>query len=427
MPLNASNALSRRSFLRSAGAVLSLPLLDAMQPALASAPAKPVRRMLAIQTNMGILPQHFFPAEQGKAYKLTPYLELLKEHRDQLTVFSGVSHPDVDGAHEAERAFLNASPHPGSASHKSTISLDQYIAERFGPVTRFNSFTLAINAEATQGMSFNRAGVKVPAERSPAALYRKMFLQGKPEEVIARVEELRQGRSLLDFVSENAKRLNRDVGPADRDRLDQYYTAVRDLEKQLEQAQEWEKKPKPKAPIAEPKDIAEPRKLVDRIRLMLQAIQLAFESDSTRVVSLFINTFSIVAEIPGVREETHSLTHHGGRPEALDQLFKIESAQFKLMNDFFANLKKSNEAGSNLLDRTMVLYGTPMGSANSHANTNLPILLAGGGFKHAGHLAFDTKKNYPLPNLFVSMLQRLGLETDKFASSTGTMRGLELS
>ena len=121
------------------------------------------------------------------------------------------------------------------------------------------------------------------------------------------------------------------------------------------------------------------------------------------------------------------MTHHGNRPEALDQLFKIESAQLKALNAFLAGLDKVKEGGESLLDRTMVLYGTPMGSANSHANTNLPVLLAGGGFKHAGHLAFDTKKNYPLPNLYVSMLQRLGLEIDRFASSTGTMRGLELA
>jgi hypothetical protein len=141
-------------------------------------------------------------------------------------------------------------------------------------------------------------------------------------------------------------------------------------------------------------------------------------------VTLFINTFSVVPEIPGVIAETHSLTHHGNRPEALDQLFKIESAQLKALNAFLAGLDRVKEGGDSLLDRTMVLYGTPMGSANSHANTNLPVLLAGGGFRHAGHLAFDAKKNYPLPNLYVSMLQRMGIEADRFASSTGTMCGL---
>ena len=415
------DALSRRSFLRGAGVALALPLLQAHGRA---AEAKPPRRLVAIQTNMGILPQHFFPATTGKDYKPTPYLEILKGFKDRLTVFSGVSHPDVDGAHEAERAFLSATPHPGSAAFKSTISLDQYVAERLGPVTRFGSFTLAVNAESTQGMVFSRNGVKVPPERSPASLYKRMFVQGTPKEIEARLEDLRQGRSLMDFIGEDAKRLGRKVGPADRDRLDQYFTAVRDLEKQLEKAQEWEKKPKPKASAPAPADEKDAKRLTVRIKQMLDVAKLAFESDSTRVVTLFVNTFSIVADLPGVKQETHSLTHHGNRPEALDQLFRIESAQLKELAGFLGSLDKAKEGGESLLDRSMVLYGAPMGSANSHANTNLPVLLAGGGFKHAGHLAFDRKKNYPLPNLFVSMLQRLGLPVDRFASSTGTMRGL---
>jgi len=418
--------ISRREILRGAGACLSLPLLDAMSPAFA-APLKAPRRLVAIQTNMGILSQNFFPTETGIDYKLTPYLEIVKEFRDRMTVFSGVSHPDVDGAHEAEKTFLTATPHPGSAAFKSTISLDQYVAERLGPVTRFPSFTLAINTEGGQGMVYSRSGVKVPPEKSPAALYRKMFIQGNDAEVTARIEELRQGRSMLDFVSDSAKRLNGKVGPADRERLDQYFTAVRDLEKQLLLAQEWERKPKPKTSVPQPTDVTDPKKLTDRIQQMLDVAKLGLESDSTRLVTLFINTFSIVPEIAGVKEETHSLTHHGNRPEALDQLFRIESAQFAVLAKFLAGLSGVKEEADTLLDRTMVLYGAPMGSANSHANTNLPVLLAGGGFKHAGHLGFDTKKNYPLPNLFVSMLQRLGIETDRFASSTGAMRGLDLA
>ncbi len=404
---------------------IALPTLEAMLPRVARAATPAPRRMVAIQTNMGILPQHFFPKEAGQDYALTPYLEILKAHRSKFTVFSGVSHPDVDGAHEAERAFLSATPHPGSSAFKSTISLDQLAAERLGAITRFGSFTLAINAEGNQGMSFSRSGVKVPPERSPAALYRKMFLQGKTTEVEDRLADLQRGRSLLDFVSDRAKTLNKDLSPADRRRMDQYFSAVRDLEVQLQQAQEWERKPKPKAPAPEPADIAESKKLIERVRLMLDVVKMGLETDSTRVVSLFINTFSVVPEVPGVKEETHSLTHHGNRPESLDQLFRIESALFKTLGGFLDSLAGVKEEGDNLFDRTMVLYGTPMGSANSHANTNLPVLLAGGGFKHAGHLAFDVKKNYPLPNLYVSMLNRMGLPLDKFASSTGTMRGLE--
>ncbi len=418
--------LDRRKFLRSAGAVLALPLLESLTPqrVFAEAVKKPPRRMIAIQSNMGILSQNFFPTKEGKEFEDTTYLKILSAYKDRYTVFSGVSHPDVDGAHEAEKAFLSATPHPGSSSFKSGISVDQLAAEKLGSTTRFSSFTLSVNAEGTQGMSFSRSGVKIPAEKSPAALYKRMFLQGNKEEVEARLKELQHGRSMLDFVSDSVKRLDKQVTPADRDRLEQYYTAVRDLEKQLTQAQDWERKPKPKASIGEIKDVTEPKKLIDRFSQMLEIARLAFESDSTRVISIFINTFSIVPEIPGVKEETHSLTHHGGRPEALDQLTRIESAQFVALNEFIKNLNGIKEEGQTLFDRTMILYGAPMGNANSHANTNLPILLAGGGFKHAGHLTFDQKKNYPLPNLFVSMLQQLGLEVDRFATSTGTMRGM---
>ena len=160
---------------------------------------------------------------------------------------------------------------------------------------------------------------------------------------------------------------------------------------------------------------------------MLDIARLGFESDSTRVVSLFVNTFSVVADLPGVKDETHSITHHGGRQEALDQLFIIESAQFKVLSEFLTSLNAIQEGGEPLLDRTMVLYGAPMGNAASHDNKNLPMLLMGGGFKHAGHLAFDNKKNYPLPNLYLSMLQRMGLPIDKFATSTGTMRGIDFT
>ena len=426
-------SLSRRTFLRGAGIAFGLPMLDAMIPAFrrktqaAEVSSSPPRRMIAIQTNMGILSQHFFPAQTGTDFELTAYLDLLKDFRSKMTVLSGVSHPDVDGAHEAERSFLSAAPHPGGAGFKNSISVDQFAAEQLGPITRFPSFVLDVNAESTQGMAFSRSGVKVPAEKSPAKLYAKMFLQGKPSEVDARIADLGRGRSALDFVSDDAKRLAKRVGAADQARLDQYYSAVRDLERQLQLSQEWERRPKPVPTSPAPTDITENKKLIDKIRLMLDIARLGFESDSTRVASLFVNTFSVVADLPGVKDETHSITHHGGRKEALDQLFIIESAQFRVLSEFLSGLQAIQEGGEPLLDRTMVLYGAPMGNAASHDNKNLPMLLLGGGFKHAGHLAFDKQKNYPLPNLYVSMLQRMGLPIDRFASSTGTMRGLDFA
>lgn len=424
-------ALSRRSLLRGAGVALSLPLLDAMLPAFArsasaAAAASSPRRMLAIQTNMGILPQYFWPEGTGLDYKPSPYLDILQEYRREMTIFSGVSHPGVDGGHLAERSYLTAAPHPGSGAFRNSVSLDQIAAERIGTLTRIPVLVTRVGIKNCAGsLSYTRAGVEIPPEQSVAALYRKMFVQGTEQEVAARLNDLNKGRSVLDFVNESAKRLQQDLGPRDRDRLDQYFSSVRELEFQLHESEQWEQRPKPVVQAPEPVDV-EVSQLASASQLMFDLIRLALETDSTRLVTLFISTLGLKTDIPGVEHETHTLTHHGNRPETLAELRRLETAQFHALAGLLAGLKGTREGDETLLDRTMVLYGTCMGSANAHSNVNLPMLLAGGGFKHAGVLSFDTKRNYPLPNLYVSMLQRLGLEIESFASSTGTMRGLEM-
>ncbi|QOV88589.1 DUF1552 domain-containing protein [Humisphaera borealis] len=424
----AGRSLSRRTFLRGTGVALSLPLLDAMIPALArakavEAAARP-RRMIAIQTNMGILPQFFFPEGTGKDYKPSEYLKVLDGYRDRMSVFSGVSHPGVDGGHAAEASFLTAAPHPGSGAFRNTVSLDQLAAEQIGPATRFPTLATRIGNERGS-LSYTRGGVMIPSERSPAALYRQMFVQGTAKEIDARLTDLRTGRSVLDFVNDSAKRIEKDLGPKDKDRLDQYFTSVRDLEKNMVKSEEWEKKPKPSVAVPEPKDV-DGRQMTASHKLMYDVIRLALETDSTRLVTVFINTIGNASDIAGVTHETHSLTHHGNRPETLTELKTIETMQFHALADLLKGLDATKEGEQTMLDRTMVLYGTCMGSANSHSNINLPAILVGGGFRHGGHVAFDTKKNHPLPNLYVSMLQQLGLEIDRFATSTGTMRGIEV-
>ncbi len=423
-----NRALSRRSFLRGSGVALALPLLDAMVPAVVRGQAAqaPPRRMVAIETNLGILPQFFFPEQAGRDYEATPYLDILRAHRNDLTVFSGVSHPYVEGGHPAEQVFLTGAPHPGSGSFRNSISLDQVAAERIGMHTRFPYFALRVGRESHHGLSFTRSGAKLPSERSPSALFRRMFVQGTPREIQTRMHQLSVGRSILDFVQDGARQLEREVGPRDRDRLDQYFSSVRDLETQLQRNGDWEQRPRPRPPMAEPTDIADFTQVVQRCRLMFDMTRVALESDSTRLVTIFISTTSIIPAVDGVSHETHSLTHHGNRPETIAELRRIEEAQFRVFAEFLDRLSGLREQGNSLLDRTMVLYGTCMGSANGHSNFNLPVLLAGGGFRHGEHLLFDRRRgsNYPLSNLFVSMLQRLGLEVDRFSTSTGTMRGL---
>ncbi|HEY7159106.1 MAG TPA: DUF1552 domain-containing protein [Gemmataceae bacterium] len=395
---------------------MALPLLDSMLLAeKGDAPAVRPRRMVAVETNMGILPQFFYPDQPGREYTLTPYLQKLAAVRDQMTVFSGVSHPGVTGGHAAEKCFLTGTPHPERGGFRNGISLDQLAAERIGHQTRFPSLVLAMSSENNQTLSFTRNGAPIPAERSPNRLFRRLFLQGPPAEVAAAVEALRQDRSTLDFVAGQSRRLNRSLPPADRQRMDQYFTAVRELEQRLRSAEAWEHRPRPRVSAQPPQDIDDPREFVRKTRLMFDVIRLALETDSSRLISLFIDTTVI-----------HNITHHGNRPEVLAELRSKEEGQFEALGDFLRSLHDTREGGESLLDRTMVLYGTCMGSANSHANTNLPVLLAGGGFRHGQHLAFDRQNNYPLANLFVSMLQRLGIETNEFSTGRGTFRGLEM-
>src|SRR6266496_347635 len=433
------HALSRRKFLRGAGILLSLPMLEAMTPAFAAmvkstagaTPGGKPRRMFGICNNLGLLPEHFFPKQSGRDYALSPYLEVLQDHRDDFTVFSGVSHPDVDGGHPADICFLTASPHPGSGGFRNTISLDQYIAERIGHETRFPSLTLGVNVQQGQrSLSWTGSGVLIPCEEKASDVFRRMFIQGTPAETEAQVKKLELGQSILDAVAGQAKELQRTVGARDRDRLDQYFTSVRDLEQRLQMSREWERKPKPKVSAPVPLDPTDPKAYIDKVKLMYDMARLAFETDSTRSISLLLDSVNSPAiEFGDVKTSDgyHNLSHHGKSKEKLAQLKTIDEWHMKLLADLFGELKAVREDGEPLLDRTLILYGSNLGNANTHVTTNMPTIFAGGGFKHGQHLSFDMQHNYPLPNLFVSMLQRMGLETDRFASATGTMRGLEMA
>jgi hypothetical protein len=432
-------ALSRRQFLRGTGILLSLPLLDAMTPAFAgvvksatsTTPGGKPRRMFGICNNLGLLPEHFFPKKAGSDYEPSPYLGLLKEHRNDFTVFSGVSHPEVDGGHPADNCFLTAAPHPGSAGFRNTISLDQYIGERIGHLTRFPTLTLGVNVQqGLRSLSWTGSGVLIPCEEKAADVFARMFLQGTQAETAAQVRKLETGQSILDAIAGQAKDLQRTVGTRDRDRLDQYFTSVRELEQRMQMSREWEHKPKPQVSASVPLDPASPKAYMEKVKLMYDMTRLAFETDSTRSVSLLldsVNSPAIDIDDVKITDGYHNLSHHGKSKEKLAQLKAIDEWHMKLLAELFSHLKSVREDGETLLDRTMILYGSNLGNANTHVTTNMPTLFAGGGFRHGQHLAFDTAHNYPLPNLFVSMLQRMGLDADKFASSTGSMRGLNLA
>ena len=409
--------MNRRDFLFAAGACLAL-------PALAKAAEKaPPKRLLAIHVPLGMMPAFFFP----KAGETTsPYLDLLAKQRDQFTTFAGLSHPGVDGNHHAGQCFLSGAPHPGQPTFRNSLSLDQLAAEKIGEDTRFSSLAVAVRQgeHYADSVAVSRSGVILPAEASAERLYRKLFVAGTPEEKAATMRRIQAGGSVLDLILDKAKRLEKSSDPQDRARLDQYFQSVRELEVRLERSIAWENRPKPKVDYPMPKDIADANEVVARSRLMFDLVRLALQTDSTRVVTLSLSTFSVVPHVPGVKNETHGLTHHGNEPDKIAELRKIEEAQLAVFGEMLSSFRDTRETGGNLLDRTQVLYGSCLGNANSHSNQNLPLILAGGGFRHGQHLAFDTVNNTPLANLYVSMLQNLGVEADKFATSTGTLRGL---
>jgi hypothetical protein len=420
---------TRRHFLHGIGVTLGLPLLE--QNLSWAASQEPPKRMLLISNNLGVLPQHFFPKEKGAGYTLSPYLKELAAFQNDFTVFSGLSHPAVTGGHSTENCFLTAARDPTRSGFRNSISLDQFAAEKLGQQTRFSTLNLGVNIDkANRSLSWTRDGVLLPAEDSPAALFRKMFLQSDARQTAASLKRLQDRGSILDAVRDDISRFQRNLGGTDKSRLDQYLTSVRELEQRLAISGEWEQKPKPQTKTTEPKDIPDKAKFFPKIQLMLDMARLAFESDSTRIITLMVDGFATpvfeINEQQRTRDGYHNLSHHGQSKEKLAELEKVDLQQMRHLRELLTALAATPAAdGSRLLDQTMVLYGSNLGDANVHNCTNLPILLAGGGLEHGQHLAFDSVQNKPLCNLFVTMLQHLGVETDVFGSATGSLGGIQ--
>jgi hypothetical protein len=420
-------SLNRRNFLRATGVTLALPAIESLAPFAARAAATaPIRRMVCACTTLGIHGENLFPATPGRDYALTPYLEPLAEFRRDFSVFSGLSHPEVDGGHSSEACFLTAAPHPGASSFRNTISLDQLVLEKLPPATRFGSLVLTTSNGGT-GLSVSRSGVKLPADGRPSEVFKKLFIAGTPKEIAQQTQRLRDGQSIMDTVAADARRLQGRVTARDRDKLDEYFTTVREVEHRLKLAEDWVNKPKPQVSVPPPVDVQNAADFVARTRLMFDLAHLALQTDSTRLITFMIMGHNSVPPINGITQDWHNLSHHGKDPEKLAQLRVIELEQMKLLAGFLAKLRASQENSATLLDNTMVLYGSNLGNGSSHDTRNMPLLLAGGGFKHGQHLAFDTQNNHPLPTLFVSMLQRLGIHETRFNTASGTLRGLDLA
>ena len=276
----------------------------------------------------------------------------------------------------------------------------------------------------TNSPSYTENGAMIPAATSPARVFAALFVNDSPEERKRQAKSIRQGRSIMDLISEDAKRLSRELGTGDRARLDDYFTSVRQLEKRLAESEAWSHRPKPKVDAKKPVDIRNSRDFVGRQDLMSDVIRLALQTDSSRFITYHLGGSGGVVPIDGVTQGYHTLSHHGRDEDKMAQLAIVEEAIVASWGDFLRGLAEVKEDGESLLDRTSVLLTSNLGNASSHDNRNMPVLFAGGGFRHGQHLAFDQRRNYPLPNLFVSLLQRHGLETDIFATASGTMTGL---
>lgn len=425
-----SPRFQRRTFLRGIGVTLALPLLECMTPVFGRAARPQIpRRMLLISNNLGVLPKQFFPKGIGHDYELSPYLSELKDFRNDFTIFSGLSHPGVVGGHSTENCFLTAARGPTKSGFRNQISLDQFAAEKLGQVTRFPTLNLGVNIDkANRSLSWTRDGVLLPAGDSATALFQKMFVQGDSKTIAQQLHRLEERGSILDTLLDETKQFSRNLGSDDKARLDQYFTSVREIEERLQTAREWELRPKPATLEQQPSDIQDKKLFFEKFDLMLSMAQLALESDSTRIVTLMVDAFATpvfkLHENQSTTDGYHNLSHHGQAVEKVKQLEDADQQQMALLHKLLQNLASKKDGDQRLLDHTMVLFGSNMGDANTHDNSNLPILLAGGGFKHGQHLAFKHDDNTPLSNLFVSMLQRLDIETEAFGSSTGTLTGL---
>ncbi len=432
--------IPRRLFLRNSSIALALPFLESMQaaPSATNSPDGSPRRMICIGVPFGFDPTAFVPLTAGRNYTLPSHLSHLADFREDFTVITGLSHPNTGGGgHKAEAVMLTGAPYPDySHNLKNTISVDQAFAAKFRGATRYESLPLT-----TQGpsLSVTANGVSIPAISQPSAVFKKLFLAATPAEMDAELRRIDEGRSMLDLVGDRAKHLSNRISHADKQRVDEYFESVRDVERQLQMSREWVNRPKP-APIGnEPKDISDNQQQKAKFQLMIDMIHLALVTDSTRAVSLM--TFGM----------HHDLSHHGKEPKKLAACRQVEVDLIQAFGSLLSKLKSAKEGTRNILDSTMVMMTSNLRDGNTHWTYNLPVILAGGGFRHGQHLAFnapyldevraeleagESKKNadkkiplmgqfqQPLSNLYTSMLQKSGLELDRFSSATGPLDGL---
>ena len=442
------NSMNRRFVLRAAGASLLLPMLEAMLPRRGQADESKFEpwaksdtkhpRLICCYIPNGVNIAEWVPKDTGTGYTLSPTLAALASIRDEFTVLSGLGHPGSEGGHSGADTWLtgaNLKGRPGS-DYANSISVDQLLAAAHAKSTRYPSLQLSdLSGTGSAGhshtLSFDRNGTPLPSENSPRRLFERLFVPENAADRAAALRRYTQRRSILDDIAAEAKALDKKLGTDDKRKLDEYYTSVRETEQQVGRLQGWIDVPKPKVAETNLGLNMQPANAHDRpmwLDVMLQLSYLSFVTDTTRVI-----TFEWSREAGGFGgggENHHELSHHDGSPEKLKKLAEIDRFHLSRLERFVKLLSATSEGESRMLDRTMIVYGSGMNSGTGtgdHSPKNLPLLLAGGkalGLKHGQHLAFDQDKHPPLANVLLTLLQKSGIETDKFSDATGTLAGL---
>lgn len=376
------------------------------------------RRFVAVGNLLGFQVKQLFPTTKGPEYEKTTLLEPLWENRSQMTLYRGLDH-GVKGGHFAVHSFLSGVLNSEAQNRPNgNVTIDQYLADEVGFETRFPSLTVGSEGGIHGGcqIAWTKSGVRVPPVTGPAELFEKLFVSDSNERRTRRVQENHVQGSILDSVLQEGNRLSKQVNTEDKAKLDEYLTAVRDVEKRLELRQKWTSFPKPAAPFDKPTN----RNAVEDLPLLYELIALALQTDSTRIATLEIGG-DFQPQHLGIKKDYHGLSHHGNDPESIASLITLERYQIEHFGKFLTRLSTINDGERTLLDSTAVLFGSGMGDANVHKNSDLPVILAGGGYKHGEFREVPSQgtNKVPLCNLFVDIAQRMGVHIDSFGSSTG--------
>ena len=376
------------------------------------------KRFVGVGNLLGFQTKSLFPKTVGKGYESTRLLKPLEAMRDQMTVYRGLDH-GIKGGHFAVHSFLSGVLNSEAKDREDgNVTIDQYLAEEIGSQTRFPSLTVGSEGGIHGGcqLSWTRSGVRVPPITSPAELFDRLFASDSPKRRREMEEENGLQGSILDAINEEAKGLAKKVNREDQEKLDEYFTSIRDVEKRLELRRQWTDQPKPDAPFAKPANA----NTVEDLPMLYALIALALQTDSTRVATLEIGG-SFLPQHLGIEKSYHGLSHHGNDAEAVGHLLALEAYQIGNFGKFLNKLSSVQDGEGTLLDSTSVLFGSGIGDANSHKNSDLPVLLAGGGYRHGEFKKAESQgiKKVPLCNLFVDLAQRMGVETESFGNSTG--------